>query len=97
MHRTLVCDLSQACALFIAQRAVEANGAFDPVHISVSLGLAFDAILRVYALLAQAHRDALTRPLFAPRVERDGHRDATAERREQQRVRIGAGIRAARA
>src|ERR1051325_815744 len=59
MHRTLVRDLSEARALFIGQRAVERDSALDPMHVRIGLGLTLDAILRVYALLAQTHRDAL--------------------------------------
>ncbi len=87
MHGALVRDLLQARSLFCGEvRAREFDGTFDAMDESVGGGLAFGAVFGVDASLSETHRDAFERPLFAASIERDGHRDATAERGENERV-----------
>src|SRR5690348_1206897 len=89
-------DLLEAGALFVRKRAGERHAALDAVNETL---LALHALLTVFnvnAVLSQTYDNAFERPLLAPRVERHSHRHATAERREQQRVRIRTRAFAAR-
>jgi hypothetical protein len=43
-------------------------------------------------ILTQTNSHLFERPLFAPSVERDSHRDTTAECGEYERVRIWSGV-----
>ncbi len=78
--------------LFVAEISVHCHAALDSMNEAVSFFFTLGAVAAVNPLLAQPHRDALNRPFFAARVEHHGHRNTTAERRQQQRVRIRAGI-----
>src|SRR5438477_411313 len=88
MNRTFVRDLLQARLLFIGEVALNNNCAFDTMNEAFKVLLALDAILDVNSLLAQAHRDALDGPALTTRVEHRRHRNAAAERGEQERVRV---------
>src|SRR5215472_3434775 len=45
--------------------------------------------------MSQAHRDALSRPLLASRIQRDGHRRSRAEGRKKEVIRRRPGVRSA--
>ncbi len=83
MDGALMRDLLQACALFFAEkRAFQVHGAFDAMDEAVGGRFTLGAVARVDALLSETHFDAFERPVFAPCVEHEGHRDATAKRGE---------------
>src|SRR3954468_9818295 len=88
MDGTFVRDLLEARALLVGEVAFDGDVARDAVGEGVRLALALGAVARVESLLPEPHGDALEPPLFAPRVECERHRDATAERGEDERVRV---------
>src|SRR3954449_1570480 len=57
----------------------------------------FLAVLTVDSFVPEPDGHALNRPLFAARVEHGGHGNTTAQRAEQDRIRIGTHTVAARA
>src|SRR5439155_3170777 len=85
-------NLLQTLPLLFTQISFEGYRTFDPVHISFVVVRAFLAIDRVNPPLTQAHYDALERPTLSLRIQRDGHRDATAKCGEEQRVRTWSRI-----
>src|SRR5438046_33453 len=88
MNRTFMRDLLQARLLFISQVAFDDNCAFDTMNEAFKVLLALDAIFGVNSLLAQAHRDALDGPALTTRIEHRRHRNAAAERGEQECIRV---------
>ena len=56
------------------------------------MGLARFTIVAVNARMTQTNRDTLQWPLLSPRVQREGHRGARAERRQEQIVWRGATV-----
>ncbi len=94
MHRAALRDLEQARALFARERTLEDELALDPID-QAFLGLTIRAVLRMDPVVRQADGDALERPLLAAGIETERHRSARTERREQQVIGRGTGIRAA--
>src|SRR5882672_5717425 len=87
-----MCDLLEARLLLLAQVSFELNGALDAMHVSFRSACALKTITRMNSLLAQMHCHPFEWPAFSFRVQPGSHRDATAKRGQQQRVRIRARI-----
>ena len=83
MYRALVCDLLEACALFLGEWAAKRYSAFDPVNETFLVLRALRTVFHVNSTLSQTNGHVLEWPLLASRVKRHGHRHATAQRREQ--------------
>src|SRR5215203_4281181 len=92
MDRTLVRDLLQSRALLFGEWTSETHRTLDAMNVAVLVLHTLLAILRIDPVLSQTHGHAFERPLLSTRIECHRHRNATAERREQQRVRIRTSI-----
>ena len=92
MDRALVRDLVEARALFVGEWSAKRHRALNAVNEPILVLDALSTIFQVDTTLSQPHGNLLERPLLASRIKRHRHRNATAERREQQRVWIGPRI-----
>lgn len=89
MYGTFVSNLLKPRLLFFCQISFDSHASLNSMNEAFGLLFAFPAVLAVNSLLPQTHRHAIDRPGFAARVQRYGHRNTTAERAKQKRVRIG--------
>ncbi len=95
MHGTHVRDLQETLTLRGIEGAFKLDHALDAIELSM-LGLAVRAIRGVDLGMAQADADALQRPGFAISIEPERHRRAGTERHQQEFVRPGPTVVAAR-
>src|SRR6185369_15444758 len=89
---TLVCDLLEARVLLVGELACDGDGTLDAMNVAFFVLRTLRTVFRMDSLLSQSNSDALERPLLSSRVEMKRHRNATAERGKQQRVRIRTSI-----
>jgi hypothetical protein len=94
VNGTPVGDLQQPRALLGGQVAGQIHFFLDQIHVCGRL-LAVRAIVNMDLLVTEADDDTRERPSFPPRVHVHGHRGTSAERCQQQLVRVGAGVRPA--
>src|SRR2546421_1855916 len=94
MHRTFVGDLRQPRPLRVVEPAREHELALDLIELAF-LRLAVGTVLRVDAGVAEANGDAVERPTFASRIQRERHGRSGTQRGQQEIVGRGPGVAAA--
>src|SRR6266566_2094541 len=88
VHRAPARNLEEPRSLLVRQRSGELDVPLDPVEHPLA-GLAVRAVGGMNLRMPQPHRHAFERPALASRVERDRHRGACPQAREQQIVGVG--------
>ncbi len=94
MNRAPTGDLPQPLTLAIRQRPLKLDVDRDPVDQTL-FGLAIGAILSMHPVVRKTGDRSRQRPTFAIRVETGGNSHASAERRQQELVRVRTRVCAA--
>jgi hypothetical protein len=88
-------DLEEPGALLVGQLPAELKLPLNSLDVSF-FRVAFSAVNGVHSRMTQAHRDVLQRPTFPSRVQRDRHRRSRSQRSQEQIIRRGSCIGAAK-